>query len=125
MFQIKTAILNILISITSLILANYFFDGVHFENYWVIIITSLMLSILNTFVKPILLFFTIPVTIMTLGLFLLVINGFILMLADELVDGFKLESFWSAIGLSIWMGLMSLLMGGNAKVIVKKDSTQL
>lgn len=124
MFQIKTAILNILISITSLILANYFFDGVEFKNYWAIFITSLMLTILNTFVKPILLFFTIPVTIMTLGLFLLVINGFILMLADELVDGFELESFWSAIGLSIWMGLMSLLMGGNAKVIVKKDSTQ-
>jgi len=125
MFQIKNAILNIIISIISLILADYFFEGVYFENYWVIIITSLTLSVLNTFVKPILLFFTIPVTIMTLGLFLLAINGFILMLADELVDGFKLESFWSAIGLSIWMGLMSLLMGGNAKVIVKKDSTQL
>lgn len=125
MFQIKSAILNILISITSLILAQYFFEGVRFENYWVIIITSLMLTILNTFVKPILLFFTIPVTIMTLGLFLLVINGFILMLADELIDGFTLDSFWSAMGLSIWMGLISLLMGGNAKVIVKKDSSQI
>jgi len=123
MFQVKTAILNILISITSLILADYFFEGVYFENYWVVIITALMLSILNTFVKPLLLFFTIPVTIMTLGLFLLVINGFILMLADELVDGFKLDSFWSAMGLSIWMGLMSMLMGGKAKVMVKNDST--
>jgi len=123
MFQVKTAILNILISITSLILADYFFEGVYFENYGVVIITALMLSILNTFVKPLLLFFTIPVTIMTLGLFLLVINGFILMLADELVDGFKLDSFWSAMGLSIWMGLMSMLMGGKAKVMVKNDST--
>ena len=125
MFQTKTAILNILISITSLILADYFFEGVYFENYWVVIITSLMLSILNNFVKPILLFFTIPVTIMTLGLFLLVINGFILMLADELVDGFKLNSFWSAIGLSIWMGLMSILMGGKSQVVIKNDSTQM
>ena len=56
MFQIKNAILNIVISIISLILADYFFEGVYFENYWVIIITSLMLSVLNTFVKPILLF---------------------------------------------------------------------
>lgn len=125
MFQIKTAILNILISITSLILADYFFEGVRFENYWVVIITALMLSILNTFVKPLLLFFTIPVTIMTLGLFLLIINAFILMLADELVDGFNLDSFWTALGLSIWMGLMSMLMGGNAKVTVKNDSTHI
>jgi len=125
MFQVKTAILNILISITSLILADYFFEGVYFENYWVVIITALMLSILNTFVKPLLLFFTIPVTIMTLGLFLLVINGFILMLADELVDGFKLDSFWSAMGLSIWMGLMNMLMGGKAKVITKNDTTDI
>ncbi len=125
MFQVKTAILNILISITSLILADYFFEGVYFENYGVVIITALMLSILNTFVKPLLLFFTIPVTIMTLGLFLLVINGFILMLADELVDGFKLDSFWSAMGLSIWMGLMNMLMGGKAKVITKNDTTDI
>jgi putative membrane protein len=125
MFQTKTAILNILISITSLILADYFFEGVYFENYWVVIITSLMLSILNNFVKPILLFFTIPVTLMTLGLFLLVINGFILMLADELVDGFKLASFWSAIGLSIWMGLMSMILGGKSQVRIQNDSTQI
>ena len=125
MFQVKTAILNILISITSLILADYFFEGVYFENYGVVIITALMLSILNTFVKPLLLFFTIPVTIMTLGLFLLVINGFILMLADELVDGFKLDSFWSAMGLSIWMGLMNMLMGGKAKVITQNDTTDI
>lgn len=125
MFQIKTAVFNIIISITSLILADYFLDGVYFENYWVVIITALMLSVLNHFVKPILLFFTIPVTIMTLGLFLLVINGFILMLADELVDGFKLNSFWSAIGLSIWMGLMSILMGGKSQVVIKNDSTQM
>lgn len=123
MFQVNTALLNILISIASLALADYFFDGVYFESYWVIIITALMLSLLNTFIKPILLFFTIPVTIMTLGLFLLVINGFILMLADELVEGFKLTSFWSAIGLSIWMGFMNLIMGGKSQVKIKNDST--
>ena len=123
MFQVNTALLNILISIASLALADYFFDGVYFESYWVIIITALMLSLLNTFIKPILLFFTTPVTIMTLGLFLLVINGFILMLADELVEGFKLTSFWSAIGLSIWMGFMNLIMGGKSQVKIKNDST--
>jgi putative membrane protein len=122
MFQIKPALLHILISILSLTLADYFFEGVYFENYLVVVITALILSLLNTFIKPILLFFTIPVTIMTLGLFLLIINGFILMLADELVEGFKLSSFWSAIGLSIWMGLMNMLIGGRAKVVVSKDS---
>jgi len=122
MFQIKPALLHILISILSLTLADYFFEGVDFENYLVVVITALILSLLNTFIKPILLFFTIPVTIMTLGLFLLIINGFILMLADELVEGFKLSSFWSAIGLSIWMGLMNMLIGGRAKVVVSKDS---
>ena len=59
------------------------------------------LSFLNSVVKPVIVFFTIPISFFTLGLFLLVINAFMVMLADKLVDGFSVHSFWTALGFSI------------------------
>lgn len=91
-------------------------DSVHFDKPWVAIITALILALLNVFVKPILIALTIPATILTLGLFLLVINAAMLMIADQIVPGFVIESFWSAILLAIFISLVNGLLGGNVRV---------
>ena len=78
------------------------------------VVTSLkvavVLGLLNFFVKPILVLFTLPVTLLTMGLFLLVINAIIIMLCDHFVDGFKVESFWTALFFSIILSVSQSLV---------------
>ncbi len=71
--------------------------GIKIANFWTAIIVAAVLAIINTFVKPILIFLTFPITIVTLGLFLLAINALMLMLASKLVKGFDINSFCSAL----------------------------
>lgn len=83
-------------------LAN-FLPGVAVESYWTGIWVAIALGIINLFVKPILIIFTLPVTVITFGLFLLVINAFIILLCSSLVGGFSVDGFW-------WALLFSLLL---------------
>ncbi|MGB6269429.1 MAG: phage holin family protein [Olleya sp.] len=91
---------------------------VHVDNYVTSIIVALVLSILNLIVKPILVILTFPITILTLGLFLFVINGLIILLADKFIDGFAVSSIWTAILFSV---LLSVLQG-LFQTFLKTDS---
>jgi len=66
-----------------------------------------VLAFLNTIVKPILTILSLPITFFTLGLFLLVINAFIILFADKLVDGFRVDGFWTALWFSLVLSLVS------------------
>ncbi len=83
------------------------------------LLTAAVLGLLNALLKPILIFFTLPVTIVTLGLFLLVINAVIVLIAAKLVTGFSVDSFWWALGfslvLSIVQGLLQSFDGGKKR----------
>jgi putative membrane protein len=114
--QLKKTLLQVLSTSLTLIIGDYLMDSVRFEQPWVAIITALVLALLNTFLKPLLILLTIPATVLTLGLFLLVINASMLMIADQIVDGFTMDSFWSAILLSIFISLVNGLLGGNVRV---------
>lgn len=72
------------------------------------LLVAAVLGLLNALLKPILILFTLPVTVVTLGLFLLVINAVIVLIADHLIDGFTVQSFWWALGFSL---LLSLVQG--------------
>ena len=85
-------------------------NGVHVDTYWTAIIVAIVLSILNLFVKPILIILTLPITIITLGLFLLVINALIILLADKLIGGFSISSIWVAILFSILLSILQSLL---------------
>ena len=74
------------------------------------LIVSVVLGLLNTFLKPVLVFFTFPVTVLTLGLFLLVINAVIVLLCDKLVDGFDIASFWTALLFSILLSISQSIL---------------
>ena len=114
--QLKKTLLQVLSTALTLIIGDYLMDSVRFEQPWVAIITALVLALLNTFLKPLLILLTIPATVLTLGLFLLVINAAMLMIADQIVDGFMMDSFWSAVLLSIFISLVNGFLGGNVRV---------
>jgi putative membrane protein len=91
------------------VLANVL-TGVTVDGYVGAIIVAVVLSILNLLVKPILVILTFPITIITLGLFLLVINAAIILLADKLIDGFNVANFWTAILFSILLSILQWLL---------------
>jgi len=78
-------------------------SGIHVRDFWTAIVFAVVLAILNTFIKPILVVLTLPVTIVTLGLFLFVINAILVLLASKFVTGFGIDSFW-------WGLLFSLIL---------------
>lgn len=112
----QKSILQVMITALTLIIGDYLMEGVAFEEPWVTIVTALVLALLNTFLKPLLIFFTLPVTVLTLGIFLLVINATMLLIAKEIVPGFHLSSFWSALWLSLLISLVNALFGGSVKI---------
>ena len=101
------------------ILANVL-NGVAVDNYVTAIIVALVLAILNLLVKPILILLTLPVTILTLGLFLFVINGLIILLADKFIDGFAVSSIWTAILFSVLLAILQWIL--HSLLSTKKKS---
>jgi putative membrane protein len=96
-------ILRLLLSALAVVLLANILPGVEVSSYWVALLVALVLSVLNLLVKPLLILLTLPVTILTLGLFLLIVNAIIILLADALVDGFDVQGIW-------WALLFSLLL---------------
>lgn len=82
-------------------------SGVAINDFTTAIIFALVLGLLNLLVKPILVILTIPVTIITLGLFLLVINAIIILIADSLMDGIVVNGFWWALVFSVILSVLS------------------
>lgn len=87
--------------------ASYLLPGVYVESLLTAVVLAIVLGIINTFLKPILVLLTLPITVVTLGIFLLILNGLIILLASEIVPGFRVENFWSAIVFSIVISLVS------------------
>jgi len=84
--------------------------GIEVYSFWSALWVAVILSILNLFVKPVLIILTIPVTILTFGLFLLVINGFMIWLASALLKGFIVETFMRAIIFGILLSVATYLV---------------
>ncbi|NEN22393.1 phage holin family protein [Cryomorpha ignava] len=89
--------------------------GIGVESYWTALVVAIILGLLNIFVKPILIILTIPVTILTLGLFLFVINALIIMLAGYMIDGFSVDGFWWALLFSILMTVLNSVLEGSRR----------
>jgi len=99
--------------ITSLALwvASYVFSGIRFADTSSLIVSALLLGFANAVVRPLLIILTLPLTLLTLGFFLLVVNALMLLLVSSLVRGFTISGFWTAFFASIFIALMSLLLG--------------
>lgn len=110
-----------LLSAAAVFFISWLLPGVSIEeSYLYAIIVALAISVLNTFVKPILVILTLPATILSLGLFMWVINAGIILLADWWLDGFKVESFWWAL---LFSALLSIINSLLHKVFFKDENS--
>lgn len=100
------------ILITALLVMGiaYLMKGVIVDEFTTALTVAIVLGLLNFFVKPLLVLLTLPVTIFTLGLFLLVINAIMILLCDYFIAGFRISSFWTALLFSIVLSLSQSLV---------------
>ena len=104
-------IIRILISTIAVLVTDLLLSGVHAEDFKTGLLVAIVLGVLNAVVRPLLLLLTLPVTILTLGLFVLVINAAMVMLAARIVPGFFVDGFWWALAFSVVMwAVQSLLL---------------
>jgi putative membrane protein len=98
---------------------SYLLEGIKFDSFWTAIIVAIVLAVLNAIIKPILIFLTLPITLLTFGLFLFVINALIILLAERLVRGFTVDGFWWALLFSLLLSLLSSLLYKERKEEVR------
>jgi len=99
----------------AVLLTAYLLPGVHVENYGQALLVALLLSIANVIVKPILILFTIPLTVLSLGLFLLAINAIIILMVDYFVPGFSVDGFWWALAFSLILSVFNSMFSDLTK----------
>lgn len=110
-------ILRLLLSAAAVVLLSYVLPNVSVDNYLTAIFVALALSLLNFIVKPILVLLTLPITIITFGLFLLVINASIILFADYFVDGFSVDGIGWALLFSLLLSFLQWILFA----VFKKD----
>ena len=99
-------IIRLIISTIAVLVTDLLLSGVRAEDFLTGLLVAVVLGLLNTVLRPLLILLTLPVTVITLGLFLLVINAGMVLLADKLVPGFEVDSFWWALGFSLVLSLV-------------------
>ena len=105
-------IAKVLVTAVAAYFAAWILPGVEIIDIKTTIIVALVLALLNTFVRPILIILTIPVTIVTLGLFLLVINILMIKWTDSLVSGFSVDGWFTALLFSLIVSIVGSILGG-------------
>ncbi len=103
-------LINWLVSTLVLVITAYLLPGIHIESFFTAVVLALVLGVLNILVKPLLLLLTLPITIVTLGLFTLVINAIIILLAAKIVPGFIVDGFWWAVLFSIVSSILNFFV---------------
>ncbi len=104
-------IVRLIVSTIVVIAASRVLQGFYVDTTQTAIMVAIVMGLLNTFIKPILLFFSLPITILTLGLFYFVINILIVYLCDYLVDGFSVSSILAALLFSLGLSLAQAIVG--------------
>ncbi len=103
-------LLKLLVSSLAVFFGAYILNGVYLDGFPTAILVALLMGFLNAFLRPILIILTIPITLITFGLFLLVINAIIILLADYALTGFIVDSFFTAVLFSIIVSLITWIL---------------
>jgi len=116
-------LIKILISTLAVLVCAYVLPWAEVDSFWSAVIVALGLAFLNRYVKPLMVLLTIPATILTLGIFLLVINSVIILIVDYFVSGFDVGGFWGALFFSLALSFVSgILESFDKKKDKQKDS---
>ncbi|MEK7529326.1 MAG: phage holin family protein [Patescibacteria group bacterium] len=99
---------RLVINTAALLVIAYLVPGFHVESLWTALIASVVLGLINAFLRPLLKILTFPITLLTLGLFSIVVNALLLWLTSSLVPGFTIETFWVAALGAIILWLVSM-----------------
>lgn len=103
-------LINWTVSALAILVAAYILPGVQVSGFLTALVVALVLGLLNVFIKPILFLLTLPITILTLGLFTLVINAFLIWLTGQLVPGFQVRGFLSALLFGVVLSVVMYLL---------------
>lgn len=103
-------IVRLIISTLAVLITSYILPGVYLDSFLTAVILAVVLGCLNVVVKPLLILFSLPMVLFTFGLFLIVINTFIILLADNLIDGFKVDGFWHAFFFSVVLSIVTSIL---------------
>ena len=114
-----------LINAAALLALPYLFSSIEVQSFYIALIVALLLGLINAVVRPVLILLTLPVTLLTLGLFILVINGLLFWFVASFVEGFTVGGFWSAFWGAAVFSLLSwamnaLLFGPRVQVRVER-----
>ena len=104
-------LLKLLVSTIAVFVSAYILPGVSVDTYTTALIVAVVLGVLNTFIRPLLVLLTLPITLVTLGLFYLFINAFLVFLAAKLVPGFAVEPMWMTLVFGIVVSLINSFLG--------------
>lgn len=103
-------LINWILSAVAVLIASYILPGVHVTNFTVALIAALVLGVINAILKPILLILTLPINLLTLGLFTFVLNALIILLAANFVSGFSVNGFLWALILSVVLAIINSIL---------------
>ena len=103
-------IIRWIINAVLLMLIPYVVPGVTVKNFWIALVAALVLAFVNALIKPILILLTLPINILTLGLFILVINGLMFWLVSAVVKGFYISGFWPAFFAALVFSIFSIVL---------------
>jgi len=102
------------ITAISLWVASLLLNGIRFSSTSALIISALLLGFANAVLRPLVVILTLPLTLLSLGFFLLVINDLMLLLVAKVVSGFKISGFWTAFFASLFISILSMALGSLA-----------
>ena len=96
-----------LINTVALLALPYLMTSIRISGFWTALSAALVLGLVNALIRPVLVLLTLPVTLVTLGIFILVINGLLFWLVSKMVDGFYVTGFWAAVGGALLYSIIS------------------
>lgn len=108
-------LIRIIITTIAVLVTDLLLSGVHIEDFMTAVLVAVVLGLLNAVLRPVLLLLTLPITVVSLGLFILVINAVIVLIASRIVDGFHVNGFWWALGFSLILSVVQGFLQGLDK----------
>jgi len=108
--RILILLTNLASNVLALLVVDHFFDGITLDSWQTVIGAAALLAIVNTYIRPLVILLTLPINILTLGLFTLVINALMLKFVAWLIPGFHIETFWTAVGAALIISVVSTLL---------------
>ena len=108
-------LVKLFLSAIAIMLTSYLLPGVEVSEFFSDVLFAALLALLNATVKPLLIIFTLPLTVFTLGLFLMVINAVVILIADDFIPGVEVDGFWWALIFSLILTIITSILEGMTK----------